>query len=246
MTADQKFSSGFSSEWPVSSLPQTLGADEVHVWVWSLEATVTDRFRGLDLLSEEEKSRFEQLRFERDRERYVAAHQQLRQILGAYAGERPQDIRFDVDSYGKPALLSPHAHIQFNLSHSHTVAVVAVCRDWPVGVDVEDIQPIEPGVADSHFSAVELAQLRQFDGDAWLHGFYRCWTRKEAILKGEGVGLQSALDSFDVGLAVEAKLLGTRQQFQYPWTLRHLEPCPGVIGAVAVSSPGAKLRCFSA
>jgi hypothetical protein len=66
-----------------------------------------------------------------------------------------------------------------------------------VGVDVEEVKPIEPEVADTHFSASELSDLSGLQGDAWLSGFYRCWTRKEAILKAEGVGLHRALDSFD-------------------------------------------------
>ena len=90
--------------------------------------------------------------------------------------------------------------MKFSLSHSKSIAVLAVDHAQPVGVDVEDVRPIEEDVADRHFSATELTDLRGLKGEAWLAGFYRCWTRKEAILKAEGVGLSRALDSFDVSL----------------------------------------------
>jgi 4'-phosphopantetheinyl transferase len=109
------------------------------------------------------------------------------------------------------------------------------------------VRPIEPEVADSHFSASERSQLNQLQGDAWLLGFYRCWTRKEAILKAEGVGLSRPLDSFDVSLLPDeaAKLLGTRSQFSYSWRLHDLSPSAGTIGAVATVQLQTKVTCFS-
>ena len=107
--------------------------------------------------------------------------------------------------------------------------------------------PIEPEVAETHFSAAELSQLSGLQGDAWLTGFYRCWTRKEAILKAEGVGLNLALDSFDVGLLPNqpAELLGTRQPFSYPWKLHDVSPSSGTIGALATAHSQPRLSCFS-
>ena len=116
-----------------------------------------------------------------------------------------------------------------------------------MGVDVEEVRPMEPEVADTHFSASERSQLRELQGDAWLAGFYRCWTRKEAILKAEGVGLSHALDSFAVSLLPEepAELLETRKPFRYPWRLHDLSPSEGTIGAVATAHSNARLACFS-
>jgi 4'-phosphopantetheinyl transferase len=89
--------------------------------------------------------------------------------------------------------------------------------------------------------------LSQLSGDAWLGGFYRCWTRKEAILKAEGVGLHRALDSFDVELlpGVPAELLGTRVRFLYPWKLHDVSPAPGITGALATALTEARISCFS-
>jgi 4'-phosphopantetheinyl transferase len=112
---------------------------------------------------------------------------------------------------------------------------------------VEELKPIEPEVANTHFSARERSQLSELQGDGWLAGFYRCWTRKEAILKGEGVGLAHGLDSFAVSLLPEepAELLETGKPFSYPWRLHDLLPSEGTIGAVATAHSNARLACFS-
>ena len=98
-----------------------------------------------------------------------------------------------------------------------------------------------------HFSASERSELRALQGDAWLRGFYRCWTRKEAILKAEGVGLHRALDSFDVSLlpGAPAELLRTRVRFLYPWKLYDESPAPGTIGALATALGEPRITCFS-
>jgi 4'-phosphopantetheinyl transferase len=182
--------------------------------------------------------------FAADRERYAAAHVNLRRILGAYLDLPPEKIRFRANRFGKPEL-ADEASLHFNLSHSRTIALLAVDHALPVGVDVEDLRPIEVEVAAAHFSARELADLSTLTGEARVRGFYRCWTRKEAILKAEGVGLQRALDGFDVSLLPDApaELLGTREHL-YPWKLHHLTPALGTIGALATAQPQAKLACF--
>jgi 4'-phosphopantetheinyl transferase len=112
---------------------------------------------------------------------------------------------------------------------------------------VEEVRPIEPDVAARYFSASELSDLNALQGDAWLSGFYRCWTRKEAILKAEGVGLQRALDTFDVSLLpnAPAELLRTRVRFLYPWKLHDMSPASGTIGALATAHGEARIASFS-
>ena len=119
--------------------------------------------------------------------------------------------------------------------------------DLEVGVDAEDIRPIEAGVAERFFSPAELSSMATLEGPgtsaAWLDAFYRCWTRKEAILKAEGMGLRIPLDSFDVSvLAGEpATLLAARPKSRLTanWHLHHLSLADGTIGALAVDNRSA-------
>ena len=83
--------------------------------------------------------------------------------------------------------------------------------------------------------------FQQLEGDAWLSAFLRCWTRKEALLKAEGVGLRVPLDAFDVSLTADAPaaLLGVRPPaiFRHPWALFDVSPGTDAIAALAVSAP---------
>jgi 4'-phosphopantetheinyl transferase len=235
--------------WPTSGIRSTIAPDEVHLWAWPLEATAADLAVHVTLLDPLELRRFHNFHFAADAGRYAVSHANLRRILGGYCDRPPAKICFGANRFGKPELAGEDASssIRFNLTHSRCVALLAVAHGRPVGVDVEDVRPIEPEVAGAHFSAREISDLSGLQGDAWLNGFYRCWTRKEAILKAEGVGLHRALDSFDVGLLAEApaELLGTREEFSYPWTLYDVSPAAGSIAALATAFNNARLACFS-
>jgi len=227
--------------WPTSGVHGTLAPDEVHLWAWALEPAAVDLPAHIEILDQQERERMQRFHFAPDRARYAVAHANLRRILGAYLRQPAAGLRFHTNGFGKPELDhgDSSSSFHFSLSHSRSIALLAVANGGPVGVDVEEVRPIEPEVADSHFSASERLQLNQLQGNAWLLGFYRCWTRKEAILK--------ALDSFDVSLLPDerAKLLGTRQPFSYPWTLHDLSPSEGTIGAIAATHSNARLACFS-
>jgi 4'-phosphopantetheinyl transferase len=235
--------------WTASRVRGTIDADEVHVWAWALEPAGIDLSAHLEILDQQERERMQRFHFAPDRVRYAVAHANLRRILGTYLNQPAERVRFYANRFGKPELTDsdPLSPLSFSLSHSRSIAVLAVANGRPVGVDVEDVRPIEPAVADTHFSANECSHLSRLEGDAWLSGFYRCWTRKEAILKAEGVGLLRALDSFDVSLLADqpAELLETRERFSHPWKLHDLSPAQGTIGALATAQPGATLACFS-
>jgi 4'-phosphopantetheinyl transferase len=232
--------------WPHSSVPNSIPAGEVHIWAWTPETSNVDLQAHVELLDHQEFGRMNAFYFAPDRARFAVNHANVRRILGAYLHRPPEQLCFAADRFGKPELVHEQ-QLAFNLSHSRSVTLLAVAQEGPLGVDVEDLRPIEPEVADRYFSPAECSALKPMQGDDWLNGFYRCWTRKEAILKAEGVGLHRALDSFDVELRPEepAALLATRDTFQHAWKLHHLAPMAGTMGALATADPDARLNCFS-
>ena len=233
--------------WPTSGVRGSIAPNEVHLWAWTLEPGTPDLAAHIEKLDGQERERMQRFHFAPDRARFAVAHANLRTILGNYLHQPAASVRFRTNGFGKPELdrSDTSSSLHFNLSHSRSIALLAVTDGGPVGVDVEEVKPIEPEVAEAHFSASERSQLRELQGDAWLAGFYRCWTRKEAILKAEGVGLSLALDSFDVSLLPAAGLLETRTSLSYPWKLHDLSPSEGTIGAVATAHSDARLACFS-
>ena len=243
----------FLATWPTAGVPQKIAAGEIHVWAWLLDpkrGVTVPEASEIGFLDAKEMERFHRFHFACDRARFAIAHVNVRRIIGAYLSCEPERLLFRTNSFGKPELAAEtqDSPLYFNLSHSRHIALLALSTDTEVGIDIEDIRPIEPEVAESHFSKSELAALSLLEGEVWLNGFYYCWTRKEAIIKAEGVGLNFPLYSFDVSLTpgVPAKLLGLRPPavFRRPWTLHNLATPAGTVAALATGSLQPKVSCF--
>jgi 4'-phosphopantetheinyl transferase len=189
-----------------SSSNLTIRKNEVHIWlVQTNEERISLDFE--DLLSSTEQDRASRFKFETDRRRYVIAHATLRSILSIYVNSPAQELQFDSGPYNKPELAPMHAKkkIEFNLSHSHEVAVIAVTRGREIGVDVEWVREdfAFDEVAQRFFTTREVAALHALPHHLQREAFYKCWTSKEAFLKAKGTGLSGQLDEVEIALTDE-------------------------------------------
>lgn len=180
----------------------------MHVWRISLDRHPDASLFWSDL-SREETERAHRFHFERDRHMYVVAHGALRRVLAGYTGVAANALAFDVGAAGKPALAIPventhEAALEFNLSHSGNVILIAAARGRAVGIDVErwDRKVEHLSLAEHFFSPYERDALRELssDADAVNEGFFNAWSRKEAYLKALGTGITQGLHHFDVSL----------------------------------------------
>lgn len=137
----------------------------------------------------------------------IATRVRLAQVLKAL-GYRDDQVK--VADNGRP-YLQGQAY-QFNLTHSHQRAALALSADPKLveglGVDLEwTPRPVEVvAVGRRFFSPREHAWV----GDDPKR-FYRVWTRKEAVLKSNGIGLRVSLESFEVlSDEIEASVTGRR------------------------------------
>ena len=236
--------------WEKWGSTQRLNQGDVHVLVWRLTHTPNDQaVLGEDkvqahLLDEQERNRAARFVFDRHRIAYVQAHAAMRRIFAAYLGVEASAIKYAIDAAGKPRLAGDLAPLNFNLSHTEGFCALALCtREMEIGIDVERVRPMEHDIADIHFSPTEREQLSTLHESAWQDAFFRCWTRKEALLKGEGLGLRIPLDSFDVSLlpGEPARLEAHRPKARFTtnWRLHHFQPEAYVTGAVAISGEAA-------
>ena len=214
---------------------RSMAAVHVDLWLWSLHATPSRLYEARQILSPDEIARAERFVRPADRDMYIAARARLREILGMETGRAACDLVFDYGPNGKPALPGGPG---FNLSHSGGLAALAVCADGAPGIDIEQIRPIEDAVARRYFTAEEYRQLGALPDHHWLDGFYRCWTRKEAVVKAVGLGLSMPLTAFDVTLTPNSPAHITRIDGQDAtnWTLLHLDPAEGFVGALALQA----------
>jgi 4'-phosphopantetheinyl transferase len=151
-------------------------------------------------------------------------------------------LRFSYAKHGKPSL--GDGAPRFNLSHSHAIAALAVTQAHEIGVDVEQLRPLKEDIAGRFFSTRENALLRALPQREQLGAFFRCWTRKEAIVKAIGEGLSHPLASFDVSLAAGEPAVVERFEGEAAdaWQLAHFEPASGTVGAIACRTGGPALK----
>lgn len=240
-----------TSDWQVPPQPLELEHDQVHVWRADLDLPAPAVEVARQTLAPEELERAGRFRCEVDRNRYVLAHGLLRTIVGAYVGVEPRELHFCPGPHGKPYLTGPwnSDRIGFNLAHSAGLALYAVARGREVGIDLERVRAdLDTGVlAEQFLSLREASSLRNLPESEQLEAFFRCWTRKEAYLKASGAGLAMSLDQFDVSLepGEPAALLSVQADplEACRWSLEHLEPGHGFVGALAVEGQGWHLRC---
>jgi len=171
-----------------------LGRDEVHLWRIHLEALDTTP-SPLDILSADERQRIARLHTESARRRFIATRTALRQILARYLAQSPEAIRFAYGAAGKPMLADARGDLQFNLSHSHALALCAVARERAVGVDVEHVrQDVRVGdIATRFFPPAEAAALAALPEPLRLRAFFASWARKEAWIKATGTTIWRGL-----------------------------------------------------
>ncbi|HUE84744.1 MAG TPA: 4'-phosphopantetheinyl transferase superfamily protein, partial [Vicinamibacterales bacterium] len=112
-------------------------------------------------------------------------------VLAGFMASDPQDLRFSTHEKGKPFLEG--ADLQFNLSHSGTLALIAVALRRQVGVDVERLRPIPDleDLAAGVCTARERAALAALEEPVRERAFLVMWTRKEALVKMTGEGLDA-------------------------------------------------------
>lgn len=208
---------------------------------FSLDADERQRATLESILSPDERDRAGRFVVPADGAEFVVGRGRVREILARYVGRPPGDLRFAYAPHGKPSLGMACPVPFFNLSHKENQAVLAVSTSLDVGVDIECVRPVDRRLAQRFFSPAEVAALDALSADLWLDGFYRCWTRKEAVLKALGVGFSKSLASFDVSIARDAppRVLRIDGDGGAPddWALFEVRPSPDTIIAVAARVP---------
>ncbi len=173
---------------------------------WRARATnevviVSARLSALPLSVEAMRERIASTELERiarlqrpvDATRSLLGHSLAREMLGDWLRCAPAEVPLHRDPSGRPVLWANEAPCApfVSIAHSGDTVLVAFNAAGRVGVDVERVQVLAAlmELATSVLRPDELASLTALPRETQLEAFYRVWTRKEAWLKGLGVGL---------------------------------------------------------
>jgi 4'-phosphopantetheinyl transferase len=239
-------------EWQPNPNSFRIANSDIHIWrVFTSQDNASDENK-LNVLSGDELARAERFHKIDDANRFIEQRATLRAILGWYLGVLPRDIRIDYTPLGKPKLHSPNNkhNLEFNITHSGELMLVALTTDRNVGIDVERIRPMADirRMIELYFSPGDFEELSSYNESERLAAFFCGWTRKEALLKAIGEGLQLPLDKIDVSWDPEE----TRPSLIIPADLRGLSdyhlfsfhPADSYVAALAVEGEIWNVRSF--
>ncbi|MDN3509380.1 MAG: 4'-phosphopantetheinyl transferase superfamily protein [Candidatus Neptunochlamydia sp.] len=147
-----------------------------------------------EVLNDEEIKRADRFIFKQDQSQFIYFRAVLRGVLGEQLSCHPKDIYFKYSSKGKP-FLDPFYHTEnlfFNLSHTKMFALIAVSDISRVGIDVEYSRPVPhlDRIMKTTLSLCEQSYVQSLPKDERSRAFLRYWTKKEALLKAIGKGLE--------------------------------------------------------
>jgi len=217
------------SHWPIPDPITAVEPGQAHVFRLRLDLETARLAALAALLSDDERARASRFIPETSRRQFIAAHGQMRQVLGALLHQDPTGLRFTAGAHGKPSLVGGELH--FNLSHSGGLALLAVTRDQETGVDIEaTTRKVEiDKLAPRFFAPAEAAALADLPEAARVRAFFNIWTRKEAYIKACGLGLALPLHSFNVSHD-DPPMLSVPG-----WTIHSLDACPGYAAALVIA-----------
>jgi len=177
---------------------------EVQIILFNLDLAEAEVIELERLLSPDELKRANRLFTRQLRNRFISGRGLLRETLADYLDLEASRLILSTTPSGKPHLSCEHdCHdLDFNLSHSGDLAILALASQCQVGIDLEQVREDLPyqKIAWQFFSDREQSDLFSLPVEQQLAAFYRCWTRKESYLKACGSGFTYPSDNFDISL----------------------------------------------
>lgn len=203
--------------------------------IWKLDRDLLPDCLPFDAsLSSEERLRAESCGSPAVRRRFVQTRFVLRELLSRYLRRSPREIALSVSPRGQVSLRNPS--VQFSLSHSGSMLLLAFCRGRRVGVDVERIRIRKrlSSLAERCLGAAELSIFQSADLESRLELFYRSWNLKEALLKAWGDERKVSMKDIDLREIGSGCFDYSAKLEPFSCRLRTLpEPCVGYAAALA-------------
>lgn len=165
-------------------------------------------------------------RFKRpaDRATRNLAYRILAEALKPY-GASLNDLTWD--SHGRPALanIAANSQLDFNFSHSGSIAAVVVSDHGRVGVDIEAEREVDLDKLRQRFTAEQWAWVNE--STSQKSGFFKLWTSIEAVLKAHGTGIAGGLGEVFLCHDKSSGSNGIAQYKGKRWYLTHVSLAPG-------------------
>ncbi|KTC66054.1 phosphopantetheinyl transferase (plasmid) [Legionella adelaidensis] len=231
--------------YPESPFPSafSLNPQRIDIWRFSLAELPS---QALIVLNNEERDRAKRFHFKHHQRRFIVSRSMLRAILSKYLNLLPSEVIFEYNLHGKPAVKNS-PFIQFNLTHSKDLALLAVGKDFPLGIDIEYFSP-RPylGIARNIFSAKETLAIEKENQILQPLSFFHIWTQKEALIKACGLGLSYPTEQFDLPHLPGEEILLIDPKFNLSWKIKTFMPESACSGAICYNPAVERIDYFKA
>lgn len=165
------------------------------LWQIDIADAAVDYNQNWSILDQHEQIQAQAFNHPERQKHYVATRACLRLILAEALNESPQKLEIRRTEYGKPYLVD-FPDLAFNLSHSGNKLVIAIAKNYALGVDIETYKPRKnlSALVEKCFAETEQRYWQQLPDALKVSSFYQLWTRKEAFVKATGRGIALGLN----------------------------------------------------
>ncbi|RKD31338.1 4'-phosphopantetheinyl transferase family protein [Lacrimispora algidixylanolytica] len=147
-------------------------------------------------ISFEKQEKIRRYYFEIDKKLSFYAELMIRLALSKLLKLPPQKFRLTTTKNGKPFVIDyPNAY--FNVSHSKNAILCSISNTGNVGVDIEQISKMSEDLIPYISHPKEMNYLSSLHQEIQNYAFYKIWTRKEAFVKRNGLGICQDLTSIN-------------------------------------------------
>ncbi|WP_231627010.1 4'-phosphopantetheinyl transferase family protein [Streptomyces apocyni] len=226
----------------------TIGGFDACAWWWRTP-TGPYELADLGLLDRQEHARLNRMKSATAAAEFVMCRATVRRVLAPLLGVEPREVVLGRRPcpgcgdarHGPPTVSHPANFWHISMSHSSGIGMLAVA-ERPVGVDVEAVRdtPVDT-LSERVLTRLEREHVDDLpEGIARTLAFLRCWTRKEAVLKGAGIGITTDLTAVETHpshagpVAVTTELGGQRET----WSVTRPVVPSGWTAALALRGTG--------
>lgn len=219
-----------------------INPNEVHIWKYPLKLPNDLLSNYIYLLSNAEKEQVNKIKISDLKFRSICSKLISKDILSRYLGDEMSNIKFSYNDYGKPIISKRNNQVtvNFNISHSVEMGIIAITKTELVGIDIEKIINLDDidNIINLCFSDYEISMISELNTYDKLKMFYKIWTGKEAFIKAIGMGFSFNVKnislSFNDDLGLSLKSVNKFPQNICDWKTYNFEPSENYTSTLVV------------
>ncbi len=188
--------------------------------------------RLMNLLSSREKEHAGRFSGSRERNGFIVRRSLLKIIMAKHCGTSASEIVIE-DKGGTKPFIKAFEQIDYSISHSGNYILIAISKE-PIGIDIEELLPHfdRNDLLDEQFSEDEKNKVGNAANGTME--FFKYWTRKEALVKGTGKGIDDDLASIpciDGMNHIDSRFIGSEKD----WSVLSFCPADDYYASIAYS-----------